>query len=461
MSARDNEKGSARSQPSHAAASEIENVPRPSRQQSWTGTMIKVFIICACAGIVSKYIIPLDSIFKSVHIDPHDYATRANRILSTTPLIDGHNDLPYLIRLETKNKIYDHEKLPFRTGLLSHTDQIKIQEGKLGGQFWSVFVECATDPNAEIDDPTWAVRDTLEQIDVTKRLVQEYPDLLEYCESASCAKAAFKRGKVGSFLGIEGGHQIGNSLASLRQVYDLGVRYITVTHNCDNAFATAASTVAVGKPDLGLTDFGREFVKEMNRLGMLVDLSHVSHQTMRDILSVTKAPVMFSHSSSYALSKHLRNVPDDVLNGVTKNGGVVMVTFVPSFLKVDDPASATIHDAVDHILHVAKVAGWDHVGIGSDFDGTADVPEGLENVSKYPRLIELLLERGVTDEQARKLIGENILRVWSNVEEIAENIRALGEKPNEETWSGRKWTAAIDIPMPFMFKDSADKRKEL
>lgn len=161
-------------------------------------------------------------------------------------------------------------------------------------------------------------------------------------------------------------------------MYDLGVRYITVTHNCDNAFATAASTVAAGNPDLGLTEFGRDFVKEMNRLGMLLDLAHVSHQTMRDILFETTAPVIFSHSSSYALSKHLRNVPDDVLRGVAKNGGIVMVTFVPAFLKVEDPASATIHDAIDHIFHVAEVAGWDHVGIGSDFDGTPDVPIGLE-----------------------------------------------------------------------------------
>ncbi|EEP78536.1 conserved hypothetical protein [Uncinocarpus reesii 1704] len=421
-----------------------------SRKRTWVRNLTMSLLIAAGAATFSKYIFPLGSILGAGSlqpIDPHDYAARADRILSTTPLIDGHNDLPYLIRLETKNKIYDHEKLPFEAGLLSHTDAKKIRQGKLGGQFWSVYVECPADPSAGIDDPSWAVRDTLEQIDVAKRLVDEYPDLLEYCETASCARSAFKKGRVGSFLGIE--------------VHDLGVRYITVTHNCDNAFATAASTVAAGKPDHGLTDFGREFVKEMNRLGMLIDLSHVSHQTMRDVLSVTNAPVIFSHSSSYALSKHLRNVPDDVLRTVTKNGGVVMVTFVPLFLKVNDPASVTIHDAVDHILHVAKVAGWDHVGIGSDFDGTAVVPKGLENVSKYPRLVELLLERGVTDEQARKLVGENLLRVWSKAEDIAYAIQASGQKPNEETWSGRKWTAAADIPMPSMFNDSAERRKQL
>lgn len=166
-------------------------------------------------------------------------------------------------------------------------------------------------------------------------------------------------------------------------MYDLGARYITVTHNCDNAFATAASTVTAGGQDLGLTTFGREFVQEMNRLGMLIDLSHVSHNTMRDVLAETKSPVIFSHSSSYAISKHLRNVPDDVVRSVAQNGGVIMVTFVPKFLKVDDPSSVTIHDAVDHIFHIAEVAGWDHVGLGSDFDGVMDVPKGLE-VSSLP-----------------------------------------------------------------------------
>ncbi|WEW61659.1 metal-dependent amidohydrolase family protein [Emydomyces testavorans] len=429
-----------------------------SQQRTWIRKTVVFVSIAAVAATITRYI-PFSSILgnPSSHIDPHDYAARADQILSTTPLIDGHNDLPYLIRLEMRNKIYDHKKFPFGTGLMCHTDEKKIREGKLGGQFWSVFVECPQDPAVGIDDPTWAVRDTLEQIDVTKRLVKEYPDLLQYCETPACARAAFRRGRVGSFLGIEGGHQIGNSLGSLRQMHDLGVRYITITHNCDNAFATAASTVAAGNPDGGLTDFGYEFIEEMNRLGMLIDLSHVSHQTMRDVLSVTKAPVIFSHSSSYALSQHLRNVPDDVLRDIAKNNGIVMVTFVPSFLKVDDPTSVTIHDAVNHIFHIAKVAGWDHVGVGSDFDGTVNVPKGLENVSKYPRLVELLLERGATDEQVRKFAGENLLRVWSDVEKVSQRINASGRKPNEATWPGRKWLE-LDVPMPSMFEDSKKGR---
>ncbi|KAI2089257.1 hypothetical protein LOZ36_001862 [Ophidiomyces ophidiicola] len=437
-----------------SSSSEPTRAHRHSSPRTWLRNAAIFVSVAAVAGTASGYLSFRDILkIASPSLDPRDYPARARQILSTTPLIDGHNDLPYLIRLETKNQIYDHRAFPFRTGLLSHTDEKKIRAGKLGGQFWSVFVECPADPKANIDDPTWAVRDTLEQIDVAKRLVEEYNDLLQYCETAACAKAAFKSGKVGSFLGIEGGHQIGNSLGSLRQVYDLGVRYITITHNCDNAFATAASTVAAGGKDLGLASFGHEFVDEMNRLGMLIDLSHVSHQTMRDVLSRTKAPVIFSHSSSYALSKHLRNVPDDVLREVAKNGGVVMVTFVPSFLKVDDPSSATIHDAVEHIFHIAAVAGWDHVGVGGDFDGTLDVSKGLEDVSKYPGLVELLLERGATDEQVRKFVGENILRVWSRAEKIAQNIKASGKKPNEETWSGRRWTM-VDLPMPSMFSSS-------
>jgi len=176
----------------------------------------------------------------------------------------------------------------------------------------------------------------------------------------------------------KGAHQVGNSIAAIRQFYDLGVRYITTTHNCDNAFATSASTVAIGGEDRGLSPFGHEYVKEMNRLGMMIDLSHVSHQTMRDVLSVTRAPVIFSHSGAYAVQRHLRHVPDDVLRGVRNNGGIVMATFINRFLNMEDPDSATIEDVVDHIFHIAETAGWDHVGVGGDYSGTPHSPIGLE-----------------------------------------------------------------------------------
>lgn len=222
------------------------------------------------------------------------------------------------------------------------------------------------------------MRDTLEQIDVAKRFIAESPEVFTYCETPSCARAAFRNGRIASMLGIEGGHQLGGSIAAVRQAYDLGVRYITTTHNCDNAWATSASTVARGNPDKGLTSLGAAYVREMNRLGMMIDLSHVSHQTMRDVLSITQTPVIFSHSGAYSVTPHLRNVPDDVLRSIRRNGGIVMAVFVNRFLNMEDPGAVTIHDVVDHIWHLAQIAGWEHVGIGSDFSGTPFTPSGLE-----------------------------------------------------------------------------------
>lgn len=221
---------------------------------------------------------------------------------------------------------------------------------------------------------------------MAKRFISEYPDVFTYCTTPSCVRTAFSNGRIASMLGIEGGHQLGGSIASIRQAYDLGVRYITTTHNCDNAWATSASTVAAKGPesDRGLTRFGAAYVKEMNRLGMMLDLSHVSHQTMRDVLSLTRAPIIFSHSGAYSVTPHLRNVPDDVLRSVRSNGGIVMAVFVNRFLNMKDPSASTIHDVVDHIWHLAEVAGWEHVGLGSDFSGTPFVPSGLEVGSYLP-----------------------------------------------------------------------------
>ncbi|KAK2792009.1 hypothetical protein FQN52_004115 [Onygenales sp. PD_12] len=364
---------------------------------------------------------------------------RAQAILKSSPLIDGHNDFPYFIRETTHDQIYDG-KLDFEGHLSGSTDLKRLREGKLGGQFWSVFVDCLPDPNATPDSPSWVVRNTLEQIDVTKRWAELYSDDLQFCETPACAHDAFKKGKIGSFIGVEGGHQVGNSLGALRTLYDLGARYMTITHDCDNAWATAAATVKNGGEDKGLTDFGPELIKEMNRLGMVVDLSHVSPNTMRDVLKVTDVPVMFSHSSAYAVSNHIRNVPDDVLLMVKENNGVVMVTFVNNFVNVTNPESADIEAVVDHIYHIADIAGWDHVGLGGDFDGTDDLPIGLEDVSKYPDLIKHVLDRGATDKQVRKLTGQNILRVWTEVEKRGKEIRKAGAFPNEAMWSGRNWT---------------------
>lgn len=257
-------------------------------------------------------------------------------------------------------------------------------------------------------------------------------------------------------IGIEGGHQVGSSIATIRQMYDLGARYMTLTHNCDNAFATAASTVAADAKghDGGLTTLGRKAVGEMNRLGMMVDLSHVSHQTMRDVLSVARAPVIFSHSGAYGISAHLRNVPDDVLRLLKQNGGIVMVVFLKEFLNVKNPEQASIYDVVDHILYIADICGWECVGIGSDFFGAALAPIGLEDVSKYPSLIELLMQHGATDEQVRMLVGDNILRVWGAVEKRGWEIRNSGEKPAEEEYEDRKWTEGLPGD-PYMLRRNA------
>ena len=291
--------------------------------------------------------------------------------------------------------------------MASHTDLARMKEGRVGGQFWSVFIEC--DDLENHNDPTHAVRDTLEQIDVARRFVEATPEF-EFCDTSSCARKAFKRGKVASMLGAEGLHQTGSSISVIRQIYDLGVRYITVTHNCDNPYATAASTVTETGKDGGLTDFGAAAIKEMNRLGMMVDLAHVSHQTMRDVLDITQAPVIFSHTTCYELAKVYRNAPDDVIARLKQNGGVLMVMFVSYFLDINNPAAADIEMVVDHIMHVVDVAGWDHVGIGGDFDGTTAIANGIGSVADYPKLIQAVLKRGATDEQVRKLVGENVLR---------------------------------------------------
>ena len=368
----------------------VQSSSTQQRPRSWLYAAVTVGI--ALLATPFSWILPGEA-----PINPTDYAARTRRVLQNTPLIDGHNDLPWLLRVELHNRIRDDSFDP-RQKLLGHTDITRMRKGMMGGQFWSVYVHCDA-AQKHFEDPSvgnflikpwvallakqfikWVVRDTLEQIDVAKRFISEYPDVFTYCDTPACVREAFSKGRIASMLGIEGGHQLGGSIAALRQAHSLGVRYITTTHNCDNAWATAASTVAANGPDAdkGLSPFGAAYVKEMNRLGMMLDLSHVSHQTMRDVLSLTKTPIIFSHSGAYSVSPHLRNVPDDVLRSVRRNGGIVMAVFVNRFLNMKNPDAATIHDVVDHISHLAEVAGWEHVGLGSDFSGTPYTPSGLE-----------------------------------------------------------------------------------
>jgi len=372
---------------------------------------------------------------------------RAINVLARVPLIDGHNDLPWQLRAHYKNKLEEvnlNEREPWANhpwahGNTSygHTSIPLIREGRLGGQFWAAYVSCSSQGKD-------AVQQTLEQIDLIKRMVDAYDDF-EWTPTADGILQAHKKGKIASLIGVEGGHSIDSSLATLRLFYELGVRYMTVTHSCntpwaDNWKVDNPKTNDSSNPNKvqdpaehdGLSPFGKKVILEMNRLGMLVDLSHVSHRHMDVALSLTKAPVIFSHSSAYTVCNHARNVRDDILKRVKDNGGVVMVNFFTNFVncKPNKETNTTLSKVVQHLNHIKSVAGPDHVGIGSDFDGVPSLPIGLENTSKYPNLFAALVEDGWTDEELEKLAGLNIIRVLKKTEEVAETLKTT--KPGED-----------------------------
>ena len=376
---------------------------------------------------------------------------KARRVLQAVPLVDGHNDLPWYIRADFTQAPLDVEAYDLRKPTSGNTDLARLQRGMVGGQFWSVYVP------GDYRDSGFA-RVQLEQIDIIRRVIAKYPEVLQPAFTAQDVWTAHAAGRIGSLIGMEGGHVIENSLGALRAYYDLGARYMTLTHNVTLDWADAAADTAKHG---GLTRFGEEVVREMNRLGMLVDLSHVSPGTMSDALNVAEAPVIFSHSSARALTDVPRNVPDSILARLKTNGGVVMVTFVPGFVsqKIADrnraraahladmnrrspndsaavnramaqwdaanPApKATLADVANHIEHVKRVAGIDHVGIGSDFDGTDNqLPVGLEDVSTFPSLLAELSRRGWSEEDLRKLAGENVLRAMTTAERVAARLR--------------------------------------
>ena len=381
----------------------------------------------------------------------------AKKLLEQTILIDGHNDLPWEIRT-AEGAPRDVAAYDLRTPRKGMTDLARLAEGRVGAQFWSIYIP------GEIKDSGFA-RVQLEQFDIARRMIARYPDRLMLALTADDIVKAKKQKKIASLLGMEGGHAIENSLGALRSYYDLGARYMTLTHNVTLDWADAALDSVRHE---GLTRFGEEVVHEMNRLGMLVDLSHVSPGVMSDALNVTEAPVIFSHSSCRALVDFPRNVPDSILARLPQNGGVVMVTFVPGFVSnavrdaetangqaidsllkdVTDTTErrriareygashplphATIAQVADHIEHVRKVAGVDHVGIGSDFDGIDAGPDGLEDVSKFPALFAELIRRGWSDADLKKLAGENVLRVLRQAEAVAMKDRK-GREPSTAT----------------------------
>jgi membrane dipeptidase len=378
---------------------------------------------------------------------------RVERVLSATPIIDGHNDLPWEIREK-----YDFWRTPLDldadTSRLAHplqTDLVRMRKGHVGAQFWSVWIPTT------LKGPE-AIQATLEEIDIVRRMVARYPAQLALASTAADIRRIEKEGKIASLIGVEGGHQIGNSPAALRMFYALGARYMTLTHSANNDFADSATDDPIHH---GLTPFGKAIVREMNRLGMMVDLSHVSPEVMRQALAETKAPVIFSHSSARAVNDHPRNVPDDVLRLVAANGGVVMANFYPGFVseaygrRAADRAAedarlkalypgqperrkaaldawdaahpepaVPLTEVADHIDHIRRIAGVDHVGIGSDFDGIDGThPASLEGVDKYPALFRELARRGWSDADLAKLAGLNLLRAMERVEQIAAAMR--------------------------------------
>jgi membrane dipeptidase len=379
-----------------------------------------------------------------------DYLARARALHKTSLLIDGHNDYPWALREHDPAR--DLDKLDIRTSQPSiMTDIPRLKEGGVGGQFWSVYVPVELQGQA-------AVTATLEQIDIVHRMVRKYPDTFELALTADDIERIHKQGRIASLIGMEGGHSIDNSLADLRMFYRLGARYLTLTHTSNTPWADSATDPPKSN---GLSPFGEEVVREMNWLGMLVDLSHVSPDTMDDAIRVSEAPVIFSHSVARALNDHPRNVPDNILQLLPKNGGVIMVTFVPGFvnakvnawnklqtteqdrLKATFPADAgavkagvdkwtaanpvppaTISDVANHVDHIRTVAGIDHIGIGGDFDGITQKVQDLDNVSTYPRLTAELLKRGYSDADIRKILGQNILRVMREVERVSKRLQA-------------------------------------
>lgn len=373
---------------------------------------------------------------------------RARRILDQVRIVDGHNDLPS----ELLDKAGGD---PARFDLTQRQDSFmtdipRLRAGRVGAQFWSAYVENDSIPTGA------AMRQALREIDMAHRLTAQYPQHFEFARTAADIERIEAQNKIASLIGLEGGHAIENSLSALRMYYELGVRYMTLTHNTTLPWADAALDYRRSR---GLTEFGEDVVREMNRLGMFVDLSHVSHETMRDALRVSQAPVIFSHSSAYQLVPHPRNVPDDVLRLLPANGGVIMITFVPDFdsratyawalqrdsvsdalrAELDDPAeirrrfqewtrshpqpNATIADVADHIDHVRQLIGTDHIGIGSDFDGIGHGPEGLADVSTFPNLFAELLRRGYSESDLKKIAGQNLLRAMRRMEDVAKRLQ--------------------------------------
>jgi len=420
----------------------VENQERAGLTKLFAGRRYLIFLGFAAAMIAIIVIIVAVAVTtsSSAPLKPSSTKQRVLQVLQRVPLIDGHNDLPWQLRNNYKDqleKVNLLEREPWAKkswGGYGHTSIPLLHEGHVGGQFWAAYVSCKTQGKD-------AVQETLEQIDVIKRFVDAY-DEFEWTPTADSIVEAHKNGKIASLIGVEGGHSIASSLATLRLFYELGVRYMTVTHSCNTPWADnwKVDNEKEDEKDKaehdGLSEFGKKVIMEMNRLGMLVDLSHVSHRHMDVALQIVKAPVIFSHSSAFAICNHARNVKDDILRRVKENGGVVMVNFYNGYVNCapNQQPEANLTQVAKHINYIKSVAGVDHVGLGGDYDGVQKVPIGLENVSKYPDLLTALADDGWTDEELEKLAGKNLLRVLKKTEEVAASLKST--KPHEDLITG-------------------------
>ncbi|KAL5117220.1 hypothetical protein ACEQ8H_004909 [Pleosporales sp. CAS-2024a] len=443
--------GSLRLSDSHGAISSRDEERPASTAPTRAGRAVRSVL---CVIIILLGFARIYGLLEPKENVPLSITERAKMILKENPLIDGHNDLMWFMSDRYKNHIYDTEfgKKFQQGGLPQHVDIPRLEEGMQGGAFWSAFWPCPLGNDTDFSDAKYApiVKATLGQLDLFQRLGQQYPKYFTPSKTSAQALKAFSDGLFIAPAAIEGLHQIGNSISTLRLYHQLGVKYATLTWNCHNRYADAALIMGsdyvtrIATPYWhGLSPDGRLLVKEMNRLGMLVDLSHVSQNTMRDALvgndrdaswNGSIAPPIFSHSSAYALCPHPRNVPDDILHLVKKRNSLVMVNFSPDFvsckpgktatdLPIFVPENATLLHVVKHIMHIGELIGYDHVGIGTDYDGIEETPKGLEDVSKFPDLIAELLRQGVRDEDVAKVAGRNLLRVWAEADRVAAELQ--------------------------------------